>query len=376
MFHAVGPLLKERDKLPFTPFHMGAALIAKPALNRNFSVITFGIAQVAMDIEPSVGLMICADALHGPTHTILGALVIAYLVMLVSPSICSFLLTKWNNEVIHYKWPRLVQSEAVPKTAVIIGALFGTLSHVALDSLMHHDIRPLLPFSTANPLMGLVTHDGVYQACAIAGVLGTIAWFVLTWIGRSSPAGGENVSTKPWVTSAHQDFWTPWIRELRLTWFWTISLSVVPCLLYGSAIFSILVLMAAVLIGVPSAAIGQLRTKGSKKGWRRLAIMVLVPALTLAFAIQVDKQIPVNATPITNALESFREETGHYPDSLEALAPKHLVNIPEVRFSLVQPQINYRVREGKPYLEIPSVAGDMFAMYEYDFESETWKHHS
>lgn len=66
---------------------MGAALIVKPALKRNFSVITFGIAQVAMDIEPSVGLMTGADVLHGPTHTILGALVIACLVMLISPSV-------------------------------------------------------------------------------------------------------------------------------------------------------------------------------------------------------------------------------------------------------------------------------------------------
>lgn len=65
--------------MPFTPFHMGAALIVKPGLNRTFSVITFGLAQVAMDIEPGVGMLTGADVLHGPTHTILGALVIAYL---------------------------------------------------------------------------------------------------------------------------------------------------------------------------------------------------------------------------------------------------------------------------------------------------------
>ena len=34
--------------MPFTPFHMGAALFVKPALNRYFSVITFGIAQITM----------------------------------------------------------------------------------------------------------------------------------------------------------------------------------------------------------------------------------------------------------------------------------------------------------------------------------------
>ena len=86
---------------------MGAALMAKPGLNRNFSVITFGIAQVAMDIEPGVGMLTGSVVLHGPSHTILGALVIAYLVMLIAPSICSYLLRRWNKEVILHKLPWL-----------------------------------------------------------------------------------------------------------------------------------------------------------------------------------------------------------------------------------------------------------------------------
>ena len=172
-------------KLPFTPFHMGAALIVKPGLNRNFSIITFGMAQIAMDLEPGIGMLTGADVLHGPTHTILGALVIACLVMLIAPSVCNFLQNRWNKEVIHYKQLWLVQSEALPKSAVISGAFFGTLSHVALDSLMHHDMHPLMPFSKANPLLGLVSHDGVYQLCAIAGVLGAVIWLAMKWVGRS-----------------------------------------------------------------------------------------------------------------------------------------------------------------------------------------------
>lgn len=164
---------------------MGAALIVKPGFNRNFSVITFGLAQIAMDIEPGIGMLTGADVLHGPTHTILGALVIACLVMLIAPSVCNFLQYRWNKEVIHYKLPWLVQSEALPKSALISGAFFGTLSHVALDSLMHHDMHPLQPFSTANPLLGLISHDAVYQLCAIAGVLGIAAWLAMKWAGRS-----------------------------------------------------------------------------------------------------------------------------------------------------------------------------------------------
>lgn len=175
--------------MPFTPFHMGAALIVKPGLNRTFSVITFGLAQVAMDIEPGIGMLTGADVLHGPTHTILGALVIAYLVMLIAPSVCNYLLRRWNKEVTHHKLAWLVQPETPSKTAVAVGAFFGTLSHVALDSLMHHDIRPLSPFSDANPLTGFVSHDGVYQLCAIAGAIGSVVWLATLWFDR--PAKDE-----------------------------------------------------------------------------------------------------------------------------------------------------------------------------------------
>jgi len=164
---------------------MGAAIIVKPGFNRNFSIITFGMAQVAMDIEPGIGMLTGADVLHGPTHTIVGALVIACLVMLIAPNVCNFLQNRWNKEAIHYKQPWLVQSGALPKSAVVSGAFFGTLSHVALDSLMHHDMHPLLPFSKANPLLGLIAHDEVYQLCAIAGVLGAVIWLVMKWVGRS-----------------------------------------------------------------------------------------------------------------------------------------------------------------------------------------------
>lgn len=163
---------------------MGAALIAKPALNRHISVIAFGIAQVAMDIEPGIGMLTGADVLHGPTHTILGALVIAYLVMIIAPVVCNLLLSKWNKEVTFHKLRWLIQSESTSKTAVTVGAFFGTLSHVLLDSLIHHDIHPLQPFSQANPLNSLISHDGVYQLCAIAGVVGAVAWMVMQWLGR------------------------------------------------------------------------------------------------------------------------------------------------------------------------------------------------
>jgi biotin transporter BioY len=66
--------------MPATPLHMGAGLAIKALAGRHFSVLAFGVAQVAMDIEPLVGIISGADVLHGPTHTYLGAFVIAVVV--------------------------------------------------------------------------------------------------------------------------------------------------------------------------------------------------------------------------------------------------------------------------------------------------------
>lgn len=360
--------------MPFTPFHMGAALVVKPGLNKRFSVITFGIAQVAMDIEPGIGLLRGAEVLHGASHTIVGALIIAFLVMLVAPGICNFLLGRWNKEVMHYKLPWLVEADPVSKIAVIIGASVGSLSHVLLDSLMHHDIQPLLPFSPANPLMGLMTHDGVYQLCVIAGVLGTVAWIARKWMSRARRVSVEPVVQEPVMVGANQGFWVRWVSELRATWLWVFLLCLLPSLLWGSAFFAMWLLIGVVLIGVPVTALTQWR-KRSKRGWRQLAVMLSVSFATVALVFQLDKQIPNRATPIATAIETFRTETGQYPGSVEILVPKYLAEVPVLRFCVIQPQVWYGVRGGKPALKIPSARGDQFASYEYDFEAKAWMHH-
>lgn len=165
--------------MPFTPFHMGAAMIVKPAARQHFSVLVFGIAQVAMDIEPLIGMIRDWDVLHGPSHTILGALAIGALVAWLSPPLCNLILNRFNQEVTQNKISWLQEPHPISKIAAVTGAFFGTLSHLVLDSLMHHDIHPLAPFSSANPLMDLVSHDGVYKLCVVLGVFGVATWFTI-----------------------------------------------------------------------------------------------------------------------------------------------------------------------------------------------------
>lgn len=180
-------IVTSRTPLPFTPFHLGAALIAKPALDQRLSLTAFALAQVAMDVEPGVRMLTGADeVLHGLSHTLPGAVVIAAAVALVTPMMRGPVVRRWNREARFYQQHWLIQPEALTRGTVAAGALFGTLSHVGLDSLIHQDIRPLFPFSAANPLQGLLSHDAVYLACAVAAGIGAIAWLAVRWrAGRS-----------------------------------------------------------------------------------------------------------------------------------------------------------------------------------------------
>ena len=174
--------------MPFTPFHMGAAMVIKPGAGHRFSVMAFALVQVIIDIEPGIQMARGSDVLHGPSHTIIGAILIATAVAFISPWLISRIVRRWNQEVRHHKLGLLAESEQVSRTAVIAGAFFGTLSHLVLDSMMHHDIHPLAPFTNANPLIDLVSHDGVYQLCVVMGVVGSVAWVLLKWLRRDAPA--------------------------------------------------------------------------------------------------------------------------------------------------------------------------------------------
>jgi hypothetical protein len=49
---------------------------------------------------------------------------------------------------------------------------------------MHDDVHPLSPFSNANPLPHLISHDAIYQLCTVVGVIGAVAWLALKYRHR------------------------------------------------------------------------------------------------------------------------------------------------------------------------------------------------
>ena len=177
--------------MPFTPLHMGPGLAIKALVGRRFSVLAFGIAQVAMDIEPLVGLIRDADVLHGPTHTYVAALVIAVAVILLAPPVSRPILSRWNRELSMHRLSWLVELESTSLVPVVVGALAGTISHVMLDSIMHSDISPLMPWSESNALFGLISIEALHQVCIVAGVCGVLVWFSIGWLMQRAGIGRD-----------------------------------------------------------------------------------------------------------------------------------------------------------------------------------------
>lgn len=183
------------------------------------------------------------------------------------------------------------------------------------------------------------------------------------------------MAPKPSATGAWGGVFALWVKELSFTWLWLVLLTIVPALLFGSGIISFVVLAVAFVIGIPLIFFWS-AIKGFESRWfRRFAIILMLPVLTLDYIYHIDERIPENATPLIQAIESFRLETGQYPESLAALIPNQLAELPKLRFSVMQPLTTYRVKDGKPYLAIPSAMGDMFAQFEYNFETKVWKHY-
>lgn len=137
--------------MPITPLHFGAALPFELALRARFSTVAFVLANAVMDVQPVLALGFGVPvAVHGWTHTLVGASLIAGALTLLA-----------------WRLPR--------RAAYAAGFFAGTLSHVALDSLMHHDLSPLGPWRAGNPVIERVDVDISYVMLWPSGL-----WLLVT----------------------------------------------------------------------------------------------------------------------------------------------------------------------------------------------------
>src|SRR4051812_49891772 len=125
--------------MPVTPFHFGPGAAIHAAAPRYVSFLAFCAANILMDVEPLYYMLTQQYPLHRFFHTYIGASIVA------------------AATVGLFEAARRVVEKIPSLRAVALGATFGTLSHVFLDSIMHRDMKPVAPFSDANSLLGAIS---------------------------------------------------------------------------------------------------------------------------------------------------------------------------------------------------------------------------
>lgn len=154
---------------------MGPGLLIKALLQGSFSLLVFGWAQIVMDLQPLLVLLTGEGHLHGFSHTLLGASLLAVVAALSGRYLAG--LGLWA----------LSQGQTVPLSwrVTFISAFIGTYSHVLLDALMHADLAPFAPFSLVNPWLSLLSVTQVHWFCLIAGLIGITLWPLMAyWLGK------------------------------------------------------------------------------------------------------------------------------------------------------------------------------------------------
>ena len=171
--------------MPFTPFHMGPGLLIKSVIREHFSLMVFGFSQVAIDIEVLFHMVRRDQTVHGFNHTYVGATLIAVISILIGRPVCQFLLNRWipSIDATFENW--LKGPKKISWAAAISGSLLGAYSHVFLDSIMHFDVRPLMPWSKDNAFLGFVSVQSLHIYCIVSGFLGAIVLLSLFYFRRS-----------------------------------------------------------------------------------------------------------------------------------------------------------------------------------------------
>lgn len=155
--------------MPFTPLHMGPGLTVKAVLQKRFSLMVFGWSQIAIDLQPLVVMLTGRGELHGFSHTLAGATLVGLLAGVTGKH-----LGEWGLRLV--REPRHLP---IPWGVSFGSALVGTYSHILIDSVMHSDVLPFYPFSSASPLHTLISIDALHVLCLVSAVVGGLAWYAL-----------------------------------------------------------------------------------------------------------------------------------------------------------------------------------------------------
>jgi hypothetical protein len=158
--------------MPFTPFHFGPAAAIKAAVPRYFSFTVFCYSQVITDLESGYYLFRDEYPVHRFFHTYLGATFVGLVCALIGRPLCQLVLRAWQAWIPEPLTGLFGRSVSISWGIAFVSAYLGTYSHVFLDSIMHQDMKPLSPFSTANPMLHIISVGLLHVLCFALGMVG------------------------------------------------------------------------------------------------------------------------------------------------------------------------------------------------------------
>lgn len=149
-------------------------MLLKAMSPRHFSIITFGVAQVLIDLEVLWNMTRPCHQLHTRLHTYLGASLVVLVAFPLGQTLGTWTRRIWNLTARRVSSFDMTVPGQTTWTAAVLGAAIGAYSHVLFDSFYHRDIEPLRPWSTLNPCQGIVDPfkmEIVFNALFILGLV-------------------------------------------------------------------------------------------------------------------------------------------------------------------------------------------------------------
>lgn len=162
---------------------------AGKAARQHFSLRVFALAQILIDLEAARGVFLHTYLLHGPLHSLIGAILAGLLAAVLGRHVFNALNPPLRTFLRQVEgMPAWLVEEVVPITwaAALIGGAVGGISHVLLDAVIHPDVGPFLPFSSSNPFLTDGSFYVMHYTCALVGIAGSMAWLALA---RRNPRG-------------------------------------------------------------------------------------------------------------------------------------------------------------------------------------------
>lgn len=158
--------------ITFTPLHMGPAIALKAVAQRRFSLMVFGWSQICMDLQPGYAMLTGTGDLHGLSHTLAGALLIGLVAALSGKP-----LGELGLRIL-----KLPKELPITWGVAFLSAYIGTLSHIAIDSIMHADVTPWWPLTKVSPFYGAISIEALHVVCLATAAVGALAFWLVRYI--------------------------------------------------------------------------------------------------------------------------------------------------------------------------------------------------